>query len=87
MKNGRDLDQRALGALTPAQLYAHALDAEEVLADPAQQRVVDLLQVRYVHLLQNPPQRPSTASRLLGKLGLAGRARAKAQGGWGAADV
>jgi cell division protein ZapE len=79
MKIGRDSDQYVLGALTPAQLYARALDADEVLADPAQQRVVDLLQVRYVHLLQNPPQRPSAASRLLGKLGLVGTARVKAQ--------
>jgi cell division protein ZapE len=76
MKEGGDSDLHALGALTPAQLYARALDSEEVLADSAQQRVVELLQARYVHLLQHPPQRSGPASRLLSKLGWAGATKA-----------
>lgn len=76
MKDGGDSDLDVLGALTPAQLYARALDSDEVLADPAQQRVVELLQARYVHLVQNPPQRPGATSRLLSKLGLGGAAKA-----------
>ena len=76
MKEGGDSDLHALGALTPAQLYARALDSDEVLADSAQQRVVELLQARYVHLLQHPPQRSGPASRLLSKLGWAGATKA-----------
>ena len=46
-------------------MYARALDLDEVLPDPAQQQVIELLQARYVQLMQNPPQRPGTFRRLL----------------------
>ena len=76
MTEGGDSELHALGALTPAQLYARALDSNEVLADSAQQRVVELLQARYVHLLQHPPQRSGTTSRWLSKLGWGGASKA-----------
>ncbi|MEC8493158.1 MAG: cell division protein ZapE [Pseudomonadota bacterium] len=65
MKDGGDAElNRHDESLSPAQIYARALDLDEVLPDPAQQQVIELLQARYVQLVQ-PPQRPSTFRRLL----------------------
>ena len=82
MKDGGDAElNRQDEVLSPAQTYARALDSGEVLADPAQQRVIELLQTRYIQLMQNPPQRPSTLRRLLAGFNMGGaQSRTTAQG-------
>ena len=82
MKDGGDAElNRHDESLSPAQMYARALDLDEVLPDPAQQQVIELLQARYVQLMQNPPQRPSTFRRLLAGFNMGGaQARTTAQG-------
>ena len=82
MKDGGDAElNRQDEVLSPAQMYARALDSGEVLADPAQQRVIELLQTRYIQLMQNPPQRPSTFRRLLAGFNMGGaQSRTTAQG-------
>ena len=81
MKDGGDAElNRHDESLSPAQIYARALDLDEVLPDPAQQQVIELLQARYVQLVQ-PPQRPSTFRRLLAGFNMGSpQARTAAQG-------
>ena len=57
-------------SLSPEKMYARALDLDEVLPDPAQRRVIELLQARYVQLMQNPPQRPGTFRRMLARFNM-----------------
>lgn len=82
MKDGGDAElNRHDESLSPAQMYALALDLDEVWPDPAQQQVIELLQARYVQLMQNPPQRPSTFRRLLAGFNMgSAQARKAAQG-------
>ena len=55
MKDGGDAElNRHDESLSPAQMYARALDLDEVWPDPAQQQVIELLQARYVQLMQTP---------------------------------
>ena len=68
-------------SLSPEKMYARALDLDEVLPDPAQRRVIELLQARYVQLMQNPPQRPGTFRRMLARFNMgSAQARTTTQG-------